>query len=92
MICLLISAIQSVNVVAVTTPGLRPGLPDTRPRCPLVIRETSRSLPASEAQPGRVGGLDCSGLPLSSCSLQFPAQENSNHYVTVSVSHLRLQI
>ena len=33
-----------------------------------------------------MGGLDCSGLPLSSCSLQFPAQENSNHYVTVSVS------
>ena len=69
----------------VTTPGLTSGRADHRARCPLVIRENSRSLPAGERS-GLRSGLDCSDLPLSSCSLQFPAQENSNHYVTVSVS------
>ena len=30
--------------------------------------------------------VDCSGKSLSACFLEFDAQENSNHYVTVSVA------
>ena len=30
--------------------------------------------------------VDCSGKSLSACFLDFDAQENSNHYVTVSVA------
>ena len=33
-----------------------------------------------------VSSVDCSKLPLSGCNIKFDAQENSNHYVSVTVA------
>ena len=60
-----------------TTPGLSSARPE---KCPLVVREAALSVPRT-----RSPSLDCSVRPLSACSLQFDSQENSDHYVTVSV-------
>ena len=66
-----------------TTPGLTAARPE---KCPLLIRERARSVPAEDVTGG---SLDCSVLPLSACSLKFDSQENSNHYVTVTVGSNR---
>jgi len=76
--------------VDITKCSLRVNNPNVARRsdnCPLIISETSTSIPSSRnINNVTVSSVDCSVLPLSACSLGFDAQENSNHYVTVAVA------